>query len=69
MSEKVCQEPTLPDEVLYGRAGYLYSLLYVQHVLGHDKIKNETINQVHLLFVLVYMTKHSFSQASLRIEY
>lgn len=46
MCDRVCKDHSLPDEVLYGRSGYLYSLLYVQHELGQDKIKATTINEV-----------------------
>lgn len=46
MCDKVCKDAALPDEVLYGRAGYLYSLLYVQHAISQETIKMETINQV-----------------------
>ncbi|XP_031565213.1 lanC-like protein 2 [Actinia tenebrosa] len=46
MCDRVCKDPSLPDEVLYGRSGYLYSLLYVQQELGQDKIKATTLNEV-----------------------
>ncbi|XP_078377053.1 lanC-like protein 2 isoform X3 [Oculina patagonica] len=47
LSDHVCGgDPSLPDEVLYGRAGYLFSLLYVQQHLGAEKINHGIINQV-----------------------
>lgn len=46
----VRRDPSLPDEVLYGRAGYLFSLLFVQQHLGAEKIDLGIINQVHKLF-------------------
>lgn len=36
----------LPDEVLYGRAGYLCSLLFVNKCIGPDTIDSETIKKV-----------------------
>ncbi|XP_073235218.1 lanC-like protein 2 [Porites lutea] len=47
LSDNVCGgDPSLPDEVLYGRAGYLFSLLFVQKHLGEEKIPHDIINQV-----------------------
>ncbi|XP_022803586.1 lanC-like protein 2 isoform X2 [Stylophora pistillata] len=46
LSDNVCRDHSLPDEVLYGRAGYLFSLLFVQKHLGEEKISASTINQV-----------------------
>ena len=47
LSDNVCGgDPSLPDEVLYGRAGYLFSLLFVQKHLGAEKISYDVINQV-----------------------
>lgn len=36
----------LPDELLYGRAGYLYSLLFINQHFGQDKIPLDYIQQV-----------------------
>lgn len=47
LSDNVCRDPLLPDEVLYGRAGYLFSLLFVQQHLGDEKINANVINQVN----------------------
>lgn len=50
LSDHVCRgDPSLPDEVLYGRAGYLFSLLFVQQHLGTEKINHDIINQVHII--------------------
>jgi hypothetical protein len=38
----------LPDEILYGRTGYLFALLYVNKCLGRDSIDSESIQQVRL---------------------
>ena len=49
LSDYVCGgDPSLPDEVLYGRAGYLFALLFVQQHLGTEKISRDIINQVHV---------------------
>uniref|UniRef100_A0A3Q2CUZ8 LanC lantibiotic synthetase component C-like 2 (bacterial) n=1 Tax=Cyprinodon variegatus TaxID=28743 RepID=A0A3Q2CUZ8_CYPVA len=36
----------MPDELLYGRAGYLYALLYVNKEVGADTVDNDTITKV-----------------------
>lgn len=46
MCESVVSDPSLPDEILYGRAGYLYSLLFIQTHLGKEKISDAIIEQV-----------------------
>uniref|UniRef100_A0A8C6U1F3 Glutathione S-transferase LANCL1 n=1 Tax=Neogobius melanostomus TaxID=47308 RepID=A0A8C6U1F3_9GOBI len=42
----------LPDELLYGRVGYLYSLLFINQQFGQDKIPLDYIQQVPLSFRL-----------------
>ncbi|XP_028397878.1 lanC-like protein 2 [Dendronephthya gigantea] len=46
MCEVVVSDRTLPDEMLYGRAGYLYSLLFVQTHLGKEVISSAIVEQV-----------------------
>ena len=47
LSDSVCGgDASLPDEVLYGRAGYLFSLLFVQKHLGDGKIDKDILNKV-----------------------
>ncbi|EDV26676.1 uncharacterized protein TRIADDRAFT_54925 [Trichoplax adhaerens] len=41
-----CDDRSLPDELLYGRSGYLHSLKFVQLHLGKDAIKQEIIDKV-----------------------
>lgn len=41
----------LPDELLYGRAGYLYALLYVNKEIGADTVDEDTITKVRLAHV------------------
>lgn len=36
----------MPDELLYGRAGYLYALLYVNKEIGADTVDESTITKV-----------------------
>lgn len=36
----------LPDELLYGRVGYLYSLVFINQQLGPDRIPLQYIQQV-----------------------
>ncbi|GFO41049.1 LANC-like protein 2 [Plakobranchus ocellatus] len=46
MHEHVCSDTTLPDEILYGRCGYLSALLFLQKNLGSDCINKEVIAAV-----------------------
>lgn len=36
----------VPDEILYGRAGYLFALLYINKEMGTDTVDEGTISQV-----------------------
>ena len=47
MHENIISDTSLPDEVLYGRAGYLYSLLFIQTHLGKEKVSDAVIEQVN----------------------
>lgn len=38
----------LPDELLYGRVGYLYSLVFINQHLGKDRIPDGYLQQVRL---------------------
>lgn len=38
----------LPDELLYGRVGYLFSLVFVNQKLGQHRIPLQYIQQVEL---------------------
>ncbi|XP_058888534.1 glutathione S-transferase LANCL1 isoform X1 [Acipenser ruthenus] len=42
----VKQDSRLPDEVLYGRMGYLYSLVFVNEQFGQEKIPMQYIQQI-----------------------
>ncbi|XP_063340347.1 lanC-like protein 2 [Pelmatolapia mariae] len=41
----------IPDELLYGRAGYLYALLYVNKEIGTDTVDEDTITKVVTVIV------------------
>lgn len=42
----------IPDELLYGRAGYLYALLYVNKEMGPDTVDETTITKVTVLIFI-----------------
>ncbi|XP_010832233.1 PREDICTED: lanC-like protein 2 isoform X2 [Bison bison bison] len=42
----VCRDSDLPDELLYGRAGYLYALLYVNTEIGPGAVCESAIKEV-----------------------
>uniref|UniRef100_A0A8C5PC73 LanC-like protein 2 n=1 Tax=Leptobrachium leishanense TaxID=445787 RepID=A0A8C5PC73_9ANUR len=42
----ISQDSELPDELLYGRAGYLYALLYVNTEIGPDTVPPAAIKEV-----------------------
>ncbi|KAI1889014.1 hypothetical protein AGOR_G00174690 [Albula goreensis] len=42
----VSSDSELPDELLYGRAGYLYALLFVNKEMGADTVDEATISKV-----------------------
>ena len=46
MCERVCSDRSLPDEILYGRCGYLSALLFLQQNIGDDCINKEVIARV-----------------------
>jgi hypothetical protein len=36
-----------PDEYLYGRSGYLYTLMFLRRELGHNVIDTQLITEVN----------------------
>ena len=47
LAPEVCDLPSnLPDELLYGRAGYLYTLLYLRRELGEASVPSMVIRKV-----------------------
>lgn len=46
MVDRCCNDKSIPDEVLYGKAGYLYALLFVQKYIGEGTVNERTILKV-----------------------
>ncbi|NXS02524.1 LANC2 protein, partial [Oxylabes madagascariensis] len=42
----ISTDSELPDELLYGRAGYLYALLYLNTEIGPDTVPQSVIKEV-----------------------
>ena len=53
MHERVVDDRSgLPDEVLYGRSGYLYAVLFVQKHLGEAAVNTSVLDKVEFyLFI------------------
>uniref|UniRef100_A0A4W5PDW1 Glutathione S-transferase LANCL1 n=1 Tax=Hucho hucho TaxID=62062 RepID=A0A4W5PDW1_9TELE len=48
----------LPDELLYGRMGYLYALTFINQQFGHDKIPIQYIQQVSSRLTVKLYPRH-----------
>uniref|UniRef100_A0A183IXE9 LanC-like protein 2 n=1 Tax=Soboliphyme baturini TaxID=241478 RepID=A0A183IXE9_9BILA len=46
LADLVVEDTELPDELLFGRAGYLYSLLFVTREIDRDAVSGEVVTQV-----------------------
>jgi lantibiotic modifying enzyme len=46
LSQQVLTDTSLPDELLFGRCGYLFALLFVRHHLGDSVIPSSVVRQV-----------------------
>lgn len=46
LCSEVVSDESLSDELLYGRAGYLYSLLFVKNHLGDETVSDAVLEQV-----------------------
>lgn len=47
LADQVCSVPSsLPDELLYGRAGYLFTLLYLRAEVGVDSVPSTLLRRV-----------------------
>lgn len=63
----ISTDAELPDELLYGRAGYLYALLYLNTEIGPDTVPQSVVKEVRdfSLFSLTASVKlnwnHSFT--------
>lgn len=60
MVDIVESDPAIPDELLFGRAGYIYALLFVRKHLGDEVIPGEAFNRVrwHLILTLIVSLFH-----------
>lgn len=52
----------IPDELLYGRAGYLYALLYVNKEIGADTVDEATITKVRYTCIRMLSYFHQVIQ-------
>lgn len=59
----VSTDAELPDELLYGRAGYLYALLYLNTEIGPDTVPQSVIKEVR--YLLFSLQCHSISEIEL----
>lgn len=57
----VCQESELPDELLFGRAGYLYALLYLNTEIGPGTVCETAIKEVLWAYWTYWYSKLSVS--------
>lgn len=48
-------DPRVPDELLYGRMGYLSALIFVNKHFGEEKIPHSHIQQVLCLLLICYL--------------
>ena len=46
LSQVLDRRSDLPDEILYGRTGYLFALLYLNKCLGQNTMDSKTMQQV-----------------------
>lgn len=47
----ISPDSEIPDELLYGRAGYLYALLYVNKEIGPGTVDENTVAKVSLEYL------------------
>jgi len=48
LSQPVQTDASVPDELLFGRSGYLLALLFVRHHLGTESVPQAVIRQVSI---------------------
>jgi len=48
LSQQVLTDASLPDELLFGRSGYLLALLFVRHNLGTETVPETVIRRVSI---------------------
>ena len=52
--KKIALSRSTPDEYLYGRAGYLYTLMFLRRELGHNIIDSQLITEVNNIMRMFY---------------
>jgi hypothetical protein len=45
--KKTALSHSTPDEYLYGRAGYLYTVMFLRREIGHNVIDNQLVTEVN----------------------
>ena len=55
MHKVIIEDTGIPDEHLYGRAGYLAAVMFVQSQLGDDAIHTNIIRKVHVYTFYIYI--------------
>jgi len=48
LNQQVLTDGSLPDELLFGRSGYLLALLFVRHHLGTESVSQTVVRQVSI---------------------
>jgi len=48
LNQQVLSDASVPDELLFGRSGYLIALLFVRHHLGVETVPQTIIRQVRI---------------------
>jgi len=62
LNQQVLTDTSLPDELLFGRSGYLFGLLFVRHHLGAESVPQPVIHQVSIAAGLFnYLFSHQES--------
>lgn len=54
IADKVVDDAEIPDELLYGRSGYLYALLFVRHYISQQTVSDAVVARVNLNVCLAY---------------
>jgi len=71
MSDQVLSDESLANEVLFGRAGYLFSLLFVKREVNKSAVEDRTLNEIisRLMELGRQMAEREHSEAGLMFEW
>ncbi|XP_065053883.1 lanC-like protein 2 isoform X2 [Rhopilema esculentum] len=69
MVDRCCNDSGLPDEMLYGRAGFLFSLLFVRKHCGNHAIADSALSQVCQSIIKSGSTNAGVSHAGIPLKY